>query len=204
MAEVQKAIALIVGAASPIGALAAEAVGEQGYLVGLCDLASEACTRIQQQLEAKGIIAESHPADPSKKLSFQTMLEHFLERHGCIDLLVNASMVAPQRTLLDMDEWDWRRAMDLNLSTVFISIQSVGRVFRDLGGGTILNLVEQEADPQSFTYQSSAAAILALSESARAEIESIGVGMEGLAVPRDKQKLAAALAPYLALQAPQN
>ncbi len=46
----------------------------------------------------------------------------------------------PHAPLLDLDEWDWRRTLDVNLSGPFFTIQSVGRVMREQGGGVIVNI----------------------------------------------------------------
>jgi NAD(P)-dependent dehydrogenase (short-subunit alcohol dehydrogenase family) len=42
--------------------------------------------------------------------------------------------------LLDMDEWDWHRVLDVNLTGVFLMMQSTGRIMRANGGGVIVNL----------------------------------------------------------------
>src|SRR5262249_17840410 len=49
--------------------------------------------------------------------------------------------------VLDMDEWDWHRVLDVNLTGAFLMTQSAGRVMREKGGGVIINFVEtnQEA-----------------------------------------------------------
>jgi NAD(P)-dependent dehydrogenase (short-subunit alcohol dehydrogenase family) len=54
-----------------------------------------------------------------------------------------------------MDEWDWHRVLDVNLTGAFLMAQSVGRVMREKGSGVILNLiaanqesVKGEAPPQ--------------------------------------------------------
>jgi NAD(P)-dependent dehydrogenase (short-subunit alcohol dehydrogenase family) len=39
-----------------------------------------------------------------------------------------------------MDEWDWRRTVDVNLSGPFFAIQTVGRVMREQGGGVMVNI----------------------------------------------------------------
>lgn len=182
-----QSIALVVGAASPLGTLAAEVLAEQGYFVGLCDLSSEACARVEAALLAQGHAAQAFPADPSKKLAFQTMLEHFLEQHQRIDLLLNASLVAPQTPFLETDEWDWRRALDLNLNSVFIAAQTVGRVFRELGAGSIINLLD-EASP-STSYRTAAAAVEAFSDSLRAELQPLNISVDCLSLPVEKEAL---------------
>jgi len=42
--------------------------------------------------------------------------------------------------ILEMDEWDWHRTLDVNLTATFLATQSVGRMMREQGGGKILNI----------------------------------------------------------------
>ena len=43
--------------------------------------------------------------------------------------------------LLDMDEWEFHRTLDVNLGGPFFCMQQVGRVMREQGRGTIVNTV---------------------------------------------------------------
>ena len=58
-----------------------------------------------------------------------------------IDILINHASVEPHFSLLDMDEWDWHRVLDVNLTGAFLVTQSVGRMMREQGGGVIVNLL---------------------------------------------------------------
>jgi NAD(P)-dependent dehydrogenase (short-subunit alcohol dehydrogenase family) len=51
--------------------------------------------------------------------------------------------VEPHIPLLDMDEWDWHRTLDVNLTGAFLMVQSVGRVMRTQGSGMIINLITE-------------------------------------------------------------
>jgi 3-oxoacyl-[acyl-carrier protein] reductase len=44
-----------------------------------------------------------------------------------------------------MDEWDWHRVLDVNLTGAFLMTQSAGRVMRARGSGVILTLVTESA-----------------------------------------------------------
>ena len=43
--------------------------------------------------------------------------------------------------MLQLDEWDWRRLLDVNLTGAFFCTQLLGRVMAEEGGGVILNVV---------------------------------------------------------------
>ena len=182
-------IALVVGASSPAGNWASVLLSKQGYFVGINDWAPAACDRLRDEINADGGMAESFPADPSKKLPFQTMLEHFLEGQGRIDLLINASAIEPQDKLLEMDEWDWRKALDLNLASVFVSTQSVGRVMRDLGAGTILNLVDRRNAFNSLAYDTAAAAIAEFTRGASRQLAPLKINLDLIVIEGDRNSL---------------
>jgi 3-oxoacyl-[acyl-carrier protein] reductase len=76
----------------------------------------------------------------AKKMPVQTMIEAILDDWERIDILVNNAGVEPHASLLDIDEWDWRRTIDVNLTGPFLTMQSVGRVMRQQGGGVIVNI----------------------------------------------------------------
>jgi 3-oxoacyl-[acyl-carrier protein] reductase len=68
------------------------------------------------------------------------MIEAIRDDWGRIDILINNAGVEPHAPILDLDEWDWRRTIDVNLTGPFFAIQSTGRVMREQGGGVIVNI----------------------------------------------------------------
>ncbi len=190
-------IALIVGASSDLGRAAGQILSSAGYFIGVNDWAPEACEKVAREIIDKGGSAKAYPADPSKKLTFQTMLEHFLGEQGKIELLINASAIEPIATLIEMDEWDWRKTIDLNLSSVFVSSQSVGRVMRDLGGGKILNLTRKPEESSSLAYRTAIASIHALSQEANSEFAPFNVHVEARSLGGDMHELEKEITDFL-------
>jgi 3-oxoacyl-[acyl-carrier protein] reductase len=91
--------------------------------------------------------------------------------------------VRPRAGLLELDEWDWRRALDVNLTGVFLAMQSVGRVMRELGGGVMLNVVSepnQVGENISLAYQAAAAGITGLTRAAAGELAPHNIRVNGL------------------------
>jgi NAD(P)-dependent dehydrogenase (short-subunit alcohol dehydrogenase family) len=197
MNKQSKKIALIVGASSTLGRAAGLILAKSGYMVGVNDWAPEACEKVVREITTQSGDAAAYPADPSKKLAFQTMLEHFLEEHEKIDLLVTSSAIEPKDTLLEMDEWDWRRAIDLNLGSVFVSMQSVGRVMRDLGAGSILNLVRAPKESSSLAYRTAIASIQALSDEASIELQPFNIQVAQHTFDGDSEGMENELATFL-------
>ncbi|MBX3048262.1 MAG: SDR family NAD(P)-dependent oxidoreductase [Anaerolineales bacterium] len=133
-----KRVALIVGASSPAGEAVARGLAAAGLRLALNDLMPGRIESLAKELNAGGAQAIAHAADVSRKLALQTMLQAVLEPWERIDLLVFLPVAQPAGNLLDLDEWDWHRTLDLNLSAAFLCMQSVGRVMRELGGGRMV------------------------------------------------------------------
>lgn len=197
MTKLKGKVALVVGAGSPLGRAAAELLAAEGAWVGANDWSPTAAEKVVAAINAAGGKAQAYPADASKKLSFQTALEQVLDKKGKIDLLVNATSVQPQASLLEMDEWDWRRALDLNLSAVFLSMQSVARVMREHGGGIMINLVAAEGEESTALYQSAAAGVVALSSAAAKEFGALNIQVHSLRTASSPESIRKALLPLL-------
>lgn len=165
-------VALIVGAGTPTGQQIARELAATGFRVALNDLLPD---RIETLANELGSQAVAHAADLSRKLSLQTMLQNILEKWGRIDALVFVASIQPTDAILDMDEWDWHRTIDLNLTTAFLCMQSMGRVMRELGGGAIVNVLAGDPNIAAPAYDVAAAGLRALAESTQAEFSASNV-----------------------------
>jgi NAD(P)-dependent dehydrogenase (short-subunit alcohol dehydrogenase family) len=133
-------VVLITGAGRGIGRSLAEAFAARGALVAANDITPVTLDETVARITAAGGRVKDYIADVAMKMSVQAMIEQVLDEWDRIDILVNNAGVEPHTPLLELDEWDWRRTLDVNLSGPFFTIQSVGRVMREQGGGVIVNI----------------------------------------------------------------
>jgi len=130
-------VALVTGAGRGIGRAIAVGLAHAGAAVAVNDINPDSCARVAAELAPH---SAGFQADVSNKHAVQTMIEAVLERWGRLDILINNAGVEPHASLLTMDEWDWRRTMDVNLTGPFLCTQSAARVMKDTGGGVIVNI----------------------------------------------------------------
>lgn len=140
MFDFKDKVVLVTGAGRGIGRAIAEAFAGQGACVAANDLTPVNLDETVRRITAAGGRGKDYVFDIAKKMPVQALVEAVLEDWGRIDILVNNAGVEPHAALLDMDEWDWRRTIDVNLSGPFFTMQSVGRVMREQGGGVIVNI----------------------------------------------------------------
>lgn len=133
-------VVLVTGAGRGIGRAIAEEFAARGAAVAVNDIAPDPAERTAAKLRASGYRAQAFAADVSKKMQVQSMIEGVREHFNQIDVLVNNAAVQPREEILKMDEWDWDRTLAVNLKGPFLTIQSVGRVMADEGGGVIVNV----------------------------------------------------------------
>lgn len=172
-------VALIIGAGSELGQDIARSLAGADLRIALNDILPDRIEQVASQIRAGGGEALVAAGDVSRKLALQTMLQSVLEAWERIDVLVFIPGVVPQRSLLDMDEWDWHRTIDLNLTAAFLCMQSVGRVMRELGGGLIVNVFIAR-DTESAVYAASTAGLAVLSKSAAIEFSSYDIAVHAL------------------------
>jgi 3-oxoacyl-[acyl-carrier protein] reductase len=143
MDKLKEKVVLITGAGKGSGRLLAQAFAEQGSLVAANDISPINVEEVVNQIIAKGGHAKAYIDDVAKKVGVQNIVNQVEDDFGRIDILVNHAAVEPRVPLLDMDEWDWHRVLDVNLTGAFLMTQSAGRVMRAQGSGVIINLITQ-------------------------------------------------------------
>ena len=166
-------VSLITGAGKGIGRALAEAFAAQGAIVVAHDLTPINLDETVSGIQKRGGCVQAYVANIASKLDLQTMLNTILDEYDRIDFLINAMSVSPKDALLKIDAWDWRRAMDLNLTGPFLLMQSVGRVMQAQGGGVIVNLVS--IDQQSPAALAGKSGLIGLTRAAAAEYEAYNI-----------------------------
>jgi len=140
MSQFQDKVVMVTGAGRGIGRAIAEAFAKEGAILALNDITPINLDETLARIRAVDPRAKDYIFDVGKRMPVQAMVEQILEDFGRIDILVNNAGVEPHASILDMDEWDWQRTLDVNLGGPFYTIQQVGRAMRQQGGGAIVNI----------------------------------------------------------------
>lgn len=168
---------MITGAGRGSGRLLARAFAERGVIVAANDISPVNVEEVVREIAAKGGRAKAYIDDVAKKVAVQTLVKQVEDDFGSIDILINHASVAPQISLLDMDEWDWHRVLDVNLTGAFLMTQSIGRAMRAQGSGTIINLIRarQENAQGAPAFDASMDGLMGLTRSAAQELRPYGI-----------------------------
>ena len=143
MDHLKNKIVLITGAGKGSGRLLAKALAEYGAIVAVNDISPINVEQVADEINQQGGRAKAYVEDVAKKVGVQNLINQVEDDFGRIDVLINHAAVEPNVPLLNMDEWDWHRVLDVNLTGAFLMTQSAGRLMREQGGGMIINLVTE-------------------------------------------------------------
>ncbi len=166
--------ALVTGAGLGIGRAVALALGAAGASVFVADVNPDTTDTVVDLIVAAGGTASGWQGDVSNKLMVGPMIEAMRDTFEKIDIVVNAAGVEKIGSLIKLDEWDWRRVMDVNLNGTFFVGQLAGRVMADEGGGVIINLASTAGHTlpraNSISYVASKAGVIGLTKEMAREL----------------------------------
>jgi len=130
-------VAIVTGGAQGIGRAIAAGLAAEGARVVIADLerAEEAAAEFP---EGVGLTVDVASEEDTARMADETV-----ERCGGIDVLVNnaglyASLAMRPFTEIPLEEW--RRVMDVNVASMFLTCRAVVPRMRERGGGRIVNI----------------------------------------------------------------
>jgi NAD(P)-dependent dehydrogenase (short-subunit alcohol dehydrogenase family) len=160
-------VALVTGGAQGIGAAIAEGLWAEGAEVVIADLSPP-----------EGGIE----ADVSNEDDVRRMVDEVVGRHGRLDILINnaglyASLAMRPFTEIPLEEW--RRVMDVNVASMFLTSRAAVPAMRAQGtGGKIVNISSGtpfRGVPFLLHYVTSKGAIVALTRALAKELGKDGI-----------------------------
>lgn len=169
-------IVLITGAGKGIGRSLAEAFAARGARLALNDISPINLDDTLEHILHSGGQARAYVEDIAKKMPIQALLNNVQDDLGQIDILVNCAEVEPHKTVLEMDDWDWERTLNVNLSGPFLLTQSVARMMKARQGGVIIHVGERPSQAElRSAYLASKAGLAAFTALAACELEEFGI-----------------------------
>ncbi|HEX9091747.1 MAG TPA: SDR family oxidoreductase [Anaerolineales bacterium] len=192
MDEFAGKVALVTGAGRDIGREVALAFASLGVIVAANDINPINVDETVQQIKLSGGNARPYVFDIAKRMPIEAMVTQVVDHFDRLDFLVNAAFVDPVASILEMDEWEFHRTLDVNLSGPFFCIQLAGRVMRQLGGGVMVNLVTADhpgnAGNGHAARTASQAGLVGMTEVVAAELSAFNIRLNTICYPQPELK----------------
>ena len=163
--------ALITGAGSGMGRLAAQVFAREGAQIVALDVAEPALRETAASVEAEGGRILAVTADVSVEVDVERAVAEGVRAFGRLNVLYNNAGIFPDddTSVVDTDESVFQRVLDVNLKGVFLCCKHGIPQLIEAGGGSIVNIASFVAlvgctVPQD-AYTASKGAVLSLTRS---------------------------------------
>jgi len=173
--------ALVTGAARGIGYAIAARLAADGARVALLDLngaAAKAAARI-------GPSALALTADVTVASEVEAAVRQVVAAFGRLDILVNnAGITGRSFPIWELSDEDWRRVIDVDLTSVFYCCRSAVRVMLEQGSGRIVNIASiagKEGNPTLVPYSAAKAGVIGLTKALAKEVCTRGILVHAVA-----------------------
>ena len=170
-------VAIITGGATGIGKAIAKDYVEQGAKVVIVGRNEEKGQKAVDEIN--NVFKEKDKAfyikaDVSLKDEVAYMVKGTIKIYKKIDILVNNAGIIWQSSIVDLEEKDWDRVININLKGCFLCCQAVAKKMIEQGsGGKIINVSSihaQLSEPQAGPYTASKGGMEAFSRTLATEL----------------------------------
>jgi 2-dehydro-3-deoxy-L-rhamnonate dehydrogenase (NAD+) len=174
--------ALVTGAARGIGLAIARRLCADGARVALLDL-DAAATDVAARTVGGGALAIA--ADVTRSAEVDAAVRRVVESWGRLDILVNnAGITGRSFPIWELEDEDWARVIDVDLSAVFYCCRAAVRVMLGQGAGRIVNIASiagKEGNPTLVPYSSAKAGVIGLTKALAKEVAARGILVNAVA-----------------------
>jgi NAD(P)-dependent dehydrogenase (short-subunit alcohol dehydrogenase family) len=183
-------VALISAAARGIGRATAEIIGREGGTVVAVDLDQAALDEVVESVAKAGGVAAAVRADALDATQVDEAVRGVVERHGRIDILVNAVggstiIGKPAATVDELTLEDWQRLLHFNLTATFLCCHAVVPVMKRRRHGKIVNISSiagrGKSPSSSSAYAAAKGGIIAFTRKLAFELGPHGITVNAIA-----------------------
>jgi 3-oxoacyl-[acyl-carrier protein] reductase len=177
--------ALVTGASRGIGASIAKQLAREGWPVGVNYRAdSEGAEAVVKEIADAGGRAKALQGDVADPETADKLFEALEEEFGPVLVLVNNAGVRADGLSPQIDDDDWDKVIDTNLSAAFRLTRRALRPMLRARFGRVVNIasiVGQRANPGQANYAASKAGLVAMTKTVAAEVARRGVTVNAVA-----------------------
>lgn len=164
----KKTVALITGSNRGIGASCIREFASAGVdvIINYCHHKEEAELLAEEIRQKYNVEVLTIKCDVSKSEEVEAMANKIVDTFGGIDILVNNAGVSRDSLLLDKNEKEFKRVLDVNLLGTYLCSKYIGKIMLEQKRGKIINISSTNAIdtyyPESCDYDAAKAGVISL------------------------------------------
>ncbi|NIO09623.1 MAG: SDR family oxidoreductase [Deltaproteobacteria bacterium] len=133
-------VAIVTGAASGQGRVAAELFAREGALMILADMDREGLEQVGEHVRKSGGDPQLFEGNLTQEETNRAMVEATLSRHGRLDVLYNAAGLVRMGPLLETSLENWHFTLEHELTITFLGCKYAVSAMLRHGSGSIINI----------------------------------------------------------------
>lgn len=141
----KSSVALVTGGASGIGLATAKALAVEGAAIAVVDLDARLGRAAVASLRELGIQAELFTTDVADPAAVDAAVTAAAGHFGRLDVLINSAGIVGRGGFEQTGVEEWRKIIEIDLSSVFYTTRAVLPVFKQVGSGSIVNIASVAA-----------------------------------------------------------
>jgi sorbitol-6-phosphate 2-dehydrogenase len=161
-------VALVTGGGQGIGKGIVIEFAKEGAKVVVADLNLDGAQQVAKELKAFGVETLAVAVDVCSSDQIDRMMKAILEKFGTIDVVACAAGIDIPGPALEQSFEIWRKTMAVNLDGLYLVNVAAGRILKENGGGTIVNLgscCSKTGEKNNSAYCASKAGVMLLTDS---------------------------------------
>lgn len=167
---------LITGSASGIGRAAALLFGREGAALVLADIDPDGGQAAADEISKNGGRALFVACDVTRSQDCARAVRTAQQAYGGLDGLLNSAGVTVRRSVVDLEEEDWDRVMNVNAKSVYLVSKHAIPAMQ--AGGSIINIASGwglVGGPQAAAYCASKGAVVLLTKAMAIDCGPTGI-----------------------------
>jgi gluconate 5-dehydrogenase len=177
-------VAIVTGASKGLGEAMSLALAQAGANVVMVSRNLEESQRVATEVASKtGRQTLALRGDVTERADVESITQETLSRFGRVDILVNNAGINIRKPLLELEDEDWERVLDTNLTGPMLCSRIIGKLMVEKRQGSIINLssiLGFVGIPSRVAYSSSKAGLIGLTKTLALEWAPYNVRVNAL------------------------